>query len=167
MSSQETVNQIVSGGCETELAKLPDESIDCCVTDPPYGYSFMGKDWDRAVPHVGVWRGVLRVLKSGAFAFVMCAPRQDCLSRMIVNLQDAGFRTDFTPIYWTYASGFPKSENIELQLDKRACKKEFVLKFGRKPSKDEFKEAWKTFRNVTGESKPVTVDAKLLDGSYG
>ena len=25
------------------LAQLPDESIDACVTDPPYGIGFMGK----------------------------------------------------------------------------------------------------------------------------
>ncbi len=28
------------------LKKLPDNSIDSVVTDPPYGLSFMNKKWD-------------------------------------------------------------------------------------------------------------------------
>ena len=73
----------------------------------------MNKDWDRVVVSVDIWKECLRVLKPGAFAFIMCAPRQDVLSRQIVNLQDAGFETGFTSIYWTYASGFPKAKNLK------------------------------------------------------
>jgi DNA modification methylase len=68
------------------IKEIPNESIDCIVTDPPYGYSFMGKDWDKAVPSVEWWKECLRVLKSGAFMFVMSAPRQDLLSQMIVQV---------------------------------------------------------------------------------
>lgn len=92
---------------------LADNMMDCLVTDPPYGYAFMNKDWDKAIIGVETWKECLRVLKPGAFAFIMSSPRQDVLSRMIVNLQDAGFRTDFTSIYWTYASGFPKAKNLK------------------------------------------------------
>ena len=105
--------------CLDVLKVTPDNSIDLIVTDPPYGMSFMGKDWDRAVPHVEIWEECLRVLKPGGFAFVMCIPRQDCLARMIVNLSDAGFETGFTSMYWTYASGFPKAGNIGKQVDKK------------------------------------------------
>lgn len=52
---------------------------------------------------VPIWKECLRVLKPGAFAFIMCIPRQDCLARMIVSLQDAGFETNFTSLYWAYA----------------------------------------------------------------
>lgn len=89
------------------------------VTDPPYGLKFMGKNWDKAVPAVAVWKECLRVLKPGAFAFILCSPRQDCLSQMIMRLQEAGFKTDFTSLYWTYASGFPKARNIVKVLEKR------------------------------------------------
>lgn len=30
------INRIIQGDCRTELKKLPDNSIDCCVTSPPY-----------------------------------------------------------------------------------------------------------------------------------
>ena len=65
------------------LKQLEDESVDLLCTDPPYGYSFMGKDWDKAVPSVEIWKECLRVLKSGAFAFVMSAPRSDVQAEMM------------------------------------------------------------------------------------
>lgn len=110
---------IVQGDALEKLVDIPDNSIDEMLTDPPYGYSFMNKAWDKAVVSVKVWRECLRVLKPGAFAFVMSAPRQDVLSHMIVNLSDAGFKTDFTSMYWAYATGFPKAMNISKAVDKR------------------------------------------------
>lgn len=105
--------------CIDGLKKISDNSIDLIVTDPPYGLEFMGKDWDRAVPSTNIWKECLRVLKPGAFAFVMCIPRQDCLSKMIVNLGNAGLRTDFTSIYWTYSSGFPKAMNMGKAIESK------------------------------------------------
>ena len=113
------VNQVIHADCIEAMKQMPDNSIDMIATDPPYGYSFMGKDWDRAVPHVEVWKECLRVLKAGAFMFVMSAPRLDCLSQMAVNIKEAGFETGFTPIYWAYASGFPKAGNIGKLVDKK------------------------------------------------
>jgi len=107
------------GDCLEVLKTLPSDSVDLVCTDPPYGYSFMGKEWDKALPSTETWKECLRVLKPGGFAFVMSAPRSDVLSRMIVRIEDAGFRVDFTPIYWTYASGFPKAMNIGKMVDKR------------------------------------------------
>jgi DNA modification methylase len=98
--------------CLNVLKNMPKNVIDLVVTDPPYGYSFMGKNWDKALPDIEIFKECLRVLKPGAFAFFMAAPRQDVLSRMMIKLEDAGFKTDFTSIYWTYASGFPKIHNI-------------------------------------------------------
>jgi DNA modification methylase len=54
----------------------------------------------------------LRVLKPGAFMFMFMTPRQDSLSRSIVGIEDAGFKIGFTPMFWTYATGFPKANNI-------------------------------------------------------
>jgi DNA modification methylase len=188
-------NKIISGDCLEVMKTFPDESVDLIATDPPYGYSFMGKDWDKAVPSVEVWKECLRVLKSGAFMFVMSAPRQDVLSQMIVRLGQAGFETGFTSIYWAYASGFPKAMNVSLAVDKQECRKQLREKLGREPTKDEFNEAWKTFREVIGKTErhngrafgegmgdeqygtykggipdltePASKEAKSLDGSYG
>ena len=110
------------------LKTLDDNSIDSVITDPPYALTsgeykhdnhkggFMNKSWDARLPSVDIWKECLRVLKPGAFAAIMSSPRQDVLSRMIVNLQEAGFRTDFSSIVWTYAQGFPKALNISKKI---------------------------------------------------
>lgn len=100
------------GDCAKTLKQLPDKSIDLIVTDPPYGYKFMGLDWDSVLPSLESLKECCRVLKSGAFAFFMCSPRQDLLSKMICRLQDAGFETGFSSISWVYHTGFPKINNI-------------------------------------------------------
>lgn len=117
------MGKIVLGDCLEELAKFETNSVDFVCTDPPYGYSFMGKNWDRAVPTAWLWAECLRVLKPGAFMCVMSAPRSDVLSRMIVNIEDAGFRVDFSPLAWTFASGFPKASNTTKILSKRGIDK--------------------------------------------
>jgi DNA modification methylase len=40
--------EILVGDAATVLRTLPDESVDALVTDPPYGWRFMGKAWDGA-----------------------------------------------------------------------------------------------------------------------
>jgi site-specific DNA-methyltransferase (adenine-specific) len=111
--------QINHGDALQILKTFESDNIDSIVTDPPYGYAFMNKDWDRVVIPTSTWKECLRVLKPGSFAFIMSSPRQDVLSRAICNLQDAGFETGFSSIYWTYASGFPKAANVSKLVDKR------------------------------------------------
>lgn len=158
-----TLNNILQGNCLEVLKTIPDDTVDLICTDPPYGYSFMGKDWDRVVLGVEYWAECLRVLKPGALAFVMSAPRQDVLSRAIVNLQDAGFETGFTSIYWTYASGFPKAANIGKLVDKRkgAVRKGAARKgAGSRGNTFPLAQFYETGDTMTAE-------AKTLDGSYG
>ena len=38
---------LLKGDCIKKLKALKDNSVDSIVTDPPYGLSFMGKDWDK------------------------------------------------------------------------------------------------------------------------
>lgn len=131
------INSIVHGDCLEKLKEIESDSIDCIVTDPPYALTseeykegkkynggFMNKKWDSQLVSIDIWKECLRVLKSGAFAFIMSSPRQDVLSRMICNLQDAGFETNFTSMYHTYASGFPKAANTTKLLEKRNINKE-------------------------------------------
>ena len=121
------MNKIIQGDSLKVLKKLEDESVDMICTDPPYGYSFMAKDWDKAVPSVKIWKECLRVLKPGGFCFVMSAPRTDVQSQMAVRLEGAGFDIGFTPIYWTYATGFPKASNVGKLVDKKLGKKRKVV----------------------------------------
>ena len=141
------MSELIKGDSLIELAKLKDNSVDLIVTDPPYGYSFMGKEWDKALPDKRIWKECLRVLKHGGFAYVMSAPRQDVLSRMMIDLEGAGFNTSFTSMYWAYASGFPKAMNISKAVDKKlGVEREVVGKYGdgsnRKSSPYDTKAGW-------------------------
>ncbi len=45
--------QILVGDCVQVMETfLPDQSVDSCVTDPPYGIGFMGRKWDTFKPGV-------------------------------------------------------------------------------------------------------------------
>lgn len=161
-----TLNTIYNEDCLETMKRMPDNSIDAVITDPPYGYSFMGKDWDKAVPSVEIWQECLRVLKPGAFMCVMSAPRSDVQCTMISRLQEAGFRLDFTPIYWTYASGFPKAGNIGKLVDKRLGtyvegKPTANARFNSGGDDGNYNHA-----KITREFNAQSDQAKALDGSY-
>lgn len=40
-------NQIICGDCFNIMKEIDDNSIACCITDPPYNYEFIGKQWDE------------------------------------------------------------------------------------------------------------------------
>lgn len=164
-------NRLILGDCLEKLKELPDNSVDCVITDPPYGISFMGKNWDKALPSTDVWKECLRVLKDGAFAFVMSIPRQDCQSRMIIDLENSGFTVNFTPIYWAFASGFPKAMNISKKVDAKLGGEREVIE--RNPNSRENCDKTNTIyeSGTVGKTdyitKPATDQAKALNGSYG
>ena len=149
------------------LQQIDDGIIDFIPTDPPYGIEFMGKLWDKAIPPVEVWEESLRVLKPGAFMFVMSIPRSDCLSRMMISIEDAGFITAFTPIFWAFATGFPKAMNISKTVDKRngSYIKGEPTKNARFSERDTEKGSF-SHSKITREFEPQSEEAKSLDGSY-
>src|SRR5690606_31937977 len=135
------MKMIYHGDCLEVLKSLPDNSIDSCVTDPPYGLSrepdirevltkwlagedythrgggFMGKTWDSFVPGPSIWREVYRVLKPGAHLLCFAGTRTQDL--MTISLRMAGFEIRDV-IEWLYFSGFPKSMDVGKAFDKRA-----------------------------------------------
>jgi len=98
------------------LKGIPSNSIDSIVTDPPYGINFMGKNWDYDVPSKDFWLEIKRVLKPGGHVLSFCGTRT--YHRMVVNIEDAGFEIRDC-ISWLYGSGFPKSHNVGLSIDKK------------------------------------------------
>ena len=43
----EYVNKIICCNAIEELKKLPSNSVATCITDPPYNYEFIGRDWNQ------------------------------------------------------------------------------------------------------------------------
>lgn len=105
------------GDCLHVLPSLDADSVDTVVTDPPYGLSFMGKDWDHGVPGVPFWREVYRVMKPGAMLCAFGGTRT--FHRLTCAIEDAGFQIRDT-LVWLYASGFPKSHDISKAIDREA-----------------------------------------------
>jgi len=105
---------LLLGDCLERLRELPDASVDACVTDPPYGISFMGRAWDHAVPSADVWLEVLRVLKPGAHLLSFFGTRT--YHRGVVAIEDAGFEIR-DQIGWAFSTGFPKSHDVSKAID--------------------------------------------------
>lgn len=103
------------GDCLEVLPTLEANSIDTIITDPPYGLSFMGKDWDRGVPGVHFWEEALRVAKPGAYLLAFGGTRTH--HRLMVAIEDAGWEIRDC-MMWLYGSGFPKAHDISKAIDK-------------------------------------------------
>lgn len=100
---------VTEGDVLHELGKIPSNSHDGSVCDPPYGLGMMGKDWDKNVPGVEVWRQMLRVCKPGAYMLAFGSPKT--FHRLMCHIEDAGWQLKDT-ICWLYGEGFPKSNDF-------------------------------------------------------
>jgi site-specific DNA-methyltransferase (adenine-specific) len=134
---------IYHGDCREILPGLAD--IGAVVTDPPYALTankkggsgaasvsdtpagrsrigsgngaggFMGKAWDAALPGVDTWQAVLRVAKPGAHLVAFGGTRTH--HRLMCAIEDAGWEIRDC-LMWLYGSGFPKSHNLSVAIDK-------------------------------------------------
>jgi site-specific DNA-methyltransferase (adenine-specific) len=124
---------VLCGDALEQLALMPADSFDSCVTDPPYhlttgkkggcgqasvnletpygrariGTGFMGMKWDGGdiAMQAETWAAVLRVLKPGAYLLAFGGTRTH--HRIWCAIEDAGFELRDT-LGWLYGSGFPK-----------------------------------------------------------
>ena len=160
-------SELIKGDSLQELKKYDDNSVDLLCTDPPYGYSFMGRDWDKTLPPKEIFEECFRVLKPGSMAFVMSAPRSDVQYRMAEMLEKVGFRIDYTPIYWTYASGFPKAMNIGKMLDKRQGNKREEVEDPQSAKRNKTKSDREVYGDYKDTNYKVTKGSSELEGSYG
>lgn len=108
--------QIHNANCLDAMRGMESNSIDSIVTDPPYGWRFMGKKWDYDVPSLDVWKEALRVAKPGAH--LLCFGGSRTYHRMACAIEDAGWEIRDC-IMWVYGSGFPKSMDVSKAIDKK------------------------------------------------
>ena len=137
---------IYQGDSFEVLDTLEEKSIDAIVTDPPYGLTsitkrfgkedstpakegkdgsfarlskgFMGKTWDgTGIEHnVEFWKKCFKVLKPGGYLLAFGGTRT--FHRIACAIEDAGFEIRDT-LMRLYGSGFPKSQNVGLAIDKK------------------------------------------------
>lgn len=128
--------ELHAGDSRDVLKSRAENSVDSCVTDPPYALQsivkrfggknaapakgnaafiraskgFMGKQWDTGETAFdpSFWAEVLRVLKPGGHLVAFSGTRT--FHRMACAIEDSGFEIR-DQIGWTFGSGFPKSHN--------------------------------------------------------
>jgi DNA modification methylase len=111
------IDRVVNRDCLEGMRELEENSVDAIVTDPPYGISMMGKDWDKGVPGVPYWQEALRVAKPGAHLLACGGPRTH--HRLMVAIEDAGWELRDCCM-WVFGGGFPKSLDVGKAIDKAA-----------------------------------------------
>jgi hypothetical protein len=105
------MTSLYTGDALEILRTFESNSFDGCLTDPPYGISFMGQTnkWDKTVPDAAVWAEVLRVLKPGASLLAFGGSRT--WHRLICNIENSGFEIRDC-LMWLHGQGMPKGQNI-------------------------------------------------------
>ena len=111
------------GDCFEVLKELESNSVGSVICDPPYGLEFMGKDFDtlgdgkqQRVWHKGWVAEVYRVLKPEGVLKAFSGTRT--YHHMATAMEEVGF--DIGLEAWCYGSGFPKSLNVAMAIDKAA-----------------------------------------------
>ena len=144
--SENKYYKLFNGSMLDILEVIEPNTIDSIVTDPPYGLTsitkrfgkensaecqygkdgsfarlsrgFMGKEWDGSgiEYNIDTWKKCYEVLKPGGYLLAFGGSRT--FHRIACAIEDAGFEIRDT-IMWLYGSGFPKSMNIGLAIDKK------------------------------------------------
>ncbi len=109
--------KLILGDCLEKMTELGAESVHSIITDPPYGLSFMGKEWDYGIPGKMFWIEALRISKPGAHLLAFGGTRT--YHRLAVAIEDAGWEIRDC-VMWVYGSGFPKSLDVSKAIDKAA-----------------------------------------------
>ena len=105
---------LIHGDCLEELKKLPDKSVDMCLTDPPYGTTAC--KWDTVIPFEPMWAELKRIVKdNGAICLFGSEPFSSALRMSNIKM----FKYDWI---------LQKDQGIDFQLaKKRPMKKHEIL----------------------------------------
>jgi site-specific DNA-methyltransferase (adenine-specific) len=121
----------------------------------------MGKQWDKGVPGVELWREVLRVLKPGGHLLAFAGTRTQ--HRMATAIEDAGFEIR-DMIAWVYGSGFPKSLDVSKAIDKAAGAEREVVGSANVPDMRSGNYENATGRMIANITAPATEAAQQWAG---
>jgi DNA modification methylase len=167
---------LIQGNCLFVMKKIPDNTIDGVITDPPYGLfskppniievlthwiagdtyehnssGFMNQTWDSFIPGPEIWKELYRIIKPGGYVLVFSGTRTWDL--MGIALRISGFFIKDTCM-WLYGSGFPKSLSIHktlLKTETSDCEANYWKQYG-----TSLKPAW----------EPIIIAQKPLEGTY-
>ena len=142
--------KLYNGSMLDILEVIEPNTIDSVVCDPPYELNFMGKGWDNSgiAFQEETWQRCYEVLKPGGYLLAFGGSRT--FHRIACAIEDAGFEIRDT-IMWLYGSGFPKSMNIGLAIDKKNGVESKVV--GYQGSMMDFRDTGKKQKEISGIDK--------------
>jgi DNA modification methylase len=184
---------IIHGDCREAIKEIAENSVDSCVTDPPYALvsivkrfgnekgvgkrdtvynrasaGFMGQKWDTGETAFdpNFWHEVLLVLKPGAHLVAFGGTRT--YHRMACAIEDAGFEIR-DQLQWMYGSGFPKSHDVSKGIDREAGVERKVVApppYKRGKAKGSYSETRKVSYDYQPRqlTAPATDEAKEWEG---
>ena len=125
MANDETRIKLLAGDCIEHLQQMEDDSVDAICIDPPAGIAFMGKAWDSDRGGRDAWiewlsgimAELLRVTKPGGHMLCWALPRTQHWTATAIENAGWGVRDVLMHVF---GSGFPKSSNVSIQIDKQA-----------------------------------------------
>lgn len=150
------IDEIYNCDCIDGMRELPADSVDAIVTDPPYGLSFMGKEWDHGVPGEQFWVEALRVAKPGAHLLAFGGTRT--YHRLACAIEDAGWEVRDC-LGWLYGSGFPKGMDVSKAIDKRLGVERKIVGFSVQQQQRTPAIATSVYGDYKGQSGDITSPA--------
>lgn len=178
--------QIICGDAFVEIPTIPDNTIDLCLTDPPYGLDKLSNDWsvsevndkrnqqvvtslpagmkfDRQQGYAlqkwmtEISSQLLQKLKPGAFFFCFTSPR--LYHRVACAIEDAGFLIK-DQYEWLYTQNQPKAMSLFHFIERRKH-----LSEKEKEQLIHFLDGWKT-PQIKSNHEPICVAQKPLEGTF-
>lgn len=171
--------EIVNDDCLSALDNLEENSIDTCITDPPYHLTsivkrfgkkdsapakygmdgvfsrssagFMGQEWDGGdiAFRPETWEKVYRALKPGAYLLAFGGDRT--YHRLACAVEDAGFIAMGCAV-WAHGQGFPKYHDVGRAMSKKGL---------------EESEKWLGWRtSLKPAVELITIAIKPIDKTY-
>lgn len=95
------LNQIFNEDCLEGMKRIPDGSIDCIITDPPYGTTAC--KWDSVIPFEPMWEQLKRIIKpNGAIVLFGSEPFSSALR--MSNIKQYKYDWIWEKSHWTQFS---------------------------------------------------------------
>jgi len=145
------VGKIICGDCLEVMKQWPDESIDCCVTSPPYDnlrdYEGFNFDFENIV------KELYRVLKSGSVIVwvvgdaVIKGSETGTSFRQVLCFMDIGFNLHDTMIYQKTGFSSPSSNRYHQVFEFM-----FVFSKGKSKTFNPIKDRKNKWKNMGGRS---------------
>ena len=103
------------------LSDINTNSIDCVITDPPYGIDL--EHWDK-MPMPSIWNDCYRVLKPGGF--LLCFTSIQYQHLFTNDIMDAGFNFKDV-LLWIYLNGRVPPIDLDKKIDKHLGQERNVI----------------------------------------